>query len=105
MGEDILSKYIQETTKQMNENIEKTVVDYLKKQGYEMKDTSYQSVAALQEQLTEEGKRLRIEIFTKMSGKLTTSMVVIPFFESLDQEISRVEIYRMLNLAEQGYQI
>lgn len=102
---DILQEYIHKSVEQMNENIEQSVIEFLKKEGYELQEVSTQAVTALQEQLAAEGKRLRVEIFTKMSGNLTATMVVIPFFEPLDVVIQRAEIYKMFRLASQGYQI
>lgn len=102
---DLLQEYIHKSVKQMNEDIEKAVVEFLKKEGYELNEVSTQAVAALQEQLAAEGKRLKVEIFTKMSGNLTATMVVIPYFEPLDVAIQRAEIYKMFRLASQGYQI
>lgn len=101
---NILYEAIQEIHKKENEEIKKTVSEFLAKEGYVLED-SFEGICKLQDQLAEEGKKLRVEVFTKMSGKLSVSMVILPFFQPLDQEISRVEIYRMLNLAEQGYQI
>ena len=102
---DALQIAIQKAIREMNEAIEREIVKFLDKEGYHLEDLSGESIAALEEQLAAEGKRLRVEVFTKMSGKLTASMVILPFFEPVDQVISRVEIYRMLSLSSQGYQI
>ena len=103
---DVLQEYISECTKQMNNNIEREIIRFLQEEGYDVDESiTGQQVSALIKQFEAEGKRLRVEIFTKMSGNLTATMVVIPFFEPLDVVITRTEIYRMFRLASQGYQI
>ena len=103
---DIVQKYVHEVAVQMQQEVEQTIINFLRNEGYEVDDhPSPQEVRELMKAIEANGKRLRVEAFTKFSGKLSYTTAILPFFEPLDQEISRVEIYRMLNLAEQGYQI
>ena len=103
---DTLEKYIHEVSVQMREEVEQTIINFLRNEGYEISNyPDTQEVAALMKTFEAQGKRLRVEVFTKWSGKLSYTTAILPFFQPLDQEISRVEIYRMLSLAEQGYQI
>lgn len=103
---DIVQKYVHEVSVQMQNELEQTIINFLRNEGYEISDyPDTQEVAALMKAFEAQGKRLRVEVFTKFSGKLSYTTAILPFFEPIDQEISRVEIYRMLNLAEQGYQI
>ena len=104
---DIIQNYVHEVAVHMQEEIEQTIINFLRNEGYEISNyPSPQEIRELMETFEREGKRLRVEVFTKFSGKLSYTTAILPFFESLDgKEISRVEIYKMLNLAEQGYQI
>lgn len=103
---DIVQKYVHEVSVQMQNELEQTIINFLRKEGYEISDyPSPQDIQELLKLFEAQGKRLRVEVFTKWSGKLSYTTAILPFFEPIDQEISRVEIYRMLNLAEQGYQI
>lgn len=104
---DIVQKYVHEVTVQMQQELEQTIINFLRKEGYEVSDyPSPQEVRELMKAIEANGKRLRVEVFTKFSGKLSYTTAILPFFEPLDgKEISRVEIYKMLNLASQGYQI
>ena len=103
---DLIEEYIHEVSVQMQNEVEQTIINYLRKEGYEVSDyPDTQEVRELMKTIEAQGKRLRVEVFTKWSGKLSFTTAILPFFQPLDQEISRVEIYRMLNLAEQGYQI
>lgn len=103
---DILQSYIQECVEQQTIEVEKTIINFLRKSGYEIDDKpSPHEVNELLKLLEAQNKRLRVEIFQRFSGKCSITTAIFPFFEPIDQEISRVEIYRMLNLAEQGYQI
>ena len=104
---DIIQECIREYTEQQNNELEKTIINFLRKEGYEIEDNpSPQEINELMKLLEAQNKRLRVEVFMKWSGKLSVTTMILPFFEPLDgKEISRVEIYRMLNLARQGYQI
>lgn len=103
---DIVQKYVHEVAVQMQYETEQTIINFLRNEGYEVSDNpDTQEVQELMKAIEAQGKRLRVEVFTKFSGKLSYTTAILPFFEPIDQEISRVEIYRMLNLAEQGYQI
>ena len=103
---ELIEQCIQEYAKKQSEELDKVIINFLRNQGYEISDNpSIEEIEKLQEVLEAQGKRLRVEVFMKWSGKLSITSAILPFFEPIDQEISRVEIYRMLNLAEQGYQI
>lgn len=103
---DIVQQYTHEVAIQMQHEIEQTIINYLRKEGYDIDDNpSPQDIKELMEFLESQGKRLRVEVFAKWSGNFTVTTAILPFFESIDKGISRREIYSMLNLAEQGYQI
>lgn len=103
---DLIQEYVHKMSVQQMFNLEQTIINFLRKEGYEVSDNpTPQEVKELQKTFEREGKRLRVEVFMKWSGKCTITSLALPFFEPVDQEISRVEIYRMLSLARQGYQI
>ena len=103
---DLIEQCVQQYAEQHRKELDKVMINFLRNQGYEISDNpSIEEIDRLHEVLESEGKRLRVETFLKWSGKCTIMTAIFPFFEPVDQEISRVEIYRMLNLAEQGYQI
>ena len=104
---DIIQECIREYTEQQNNELEKTIINFLRKSGYEVDDNpSPHDIRELQKLLEADNKRLRVEVFMKWNGKLSITTMILPFFEALDgKEISRMDVYKMFNLVEQGYQI
>lgn len=102
---DLISTYTAMMAEKQTQAIEKTILDFLKKEGYELKDTSIESVRTLEAVLAAQGKRLRVEYFYQFTGDATVKCLVLPFFEALDCPIPRESIYRMLDLEKKGYRL
>ena len=103
---DLIEEYIHEVQIPMQEEIEQTIINFLRKEGYEVSNNpSPQEVRELQKAFEREGKRLRMEVFSKWSGSFTITTLILPFFEPIDRIISRDNVYQMFGLSSQGYQI
>lgn len=102
---DLLTDYLFQVRTEMNENTEKVVLEFLKKEGYELERVSHETLTALERILAAQNKKLRVEIFYKFTGDYNMQYLVIPFFEPVDVTVDRIELYKMLRLADQGYQI
>lgn len=100
---DLISTYTAMMAEKQTKAIEKTILDFLKKEGYELKDTSIESIRTLEAVLAAQGKRLRVEYFYKFNGDASITALCLPFFEALDCPIPRESIYRMLDLEKKGY--
>lgn len=102
--EDFLSTYVRAMTEKMNEEMEKAITNYLIQNGYMKEDEDVIEVAA---RLKREGLCVRCEQFVKFNpDTYTATSIFIPFVEPMGGiAMSRLEIYKILRLSEQGYQI
>ena len=103
----LLETYVHEYTEQLNKDIEKTVADYLEKQGYTIYEPLVECVKEIQDVLYREGKMLRCEVFTVFDYYNTSArMVCIPFIdECIWHPLPREDIYLIFDLQSKGYRL
>lgn len=103
---DFIQQYVHDYNEQLNRDIEKTVIDYLETHGYTVYEPLVECVKDIQQVLKAEGKMLRVEAFTAFDYEQGIStMVCIPFVDSLDSPISRFEVFRTCRLEDKGYRL
>ena len=102
---EFLDKYIAEMAAEHQQLIDKAIIDMLRMEGFTIDDNpDGRSISAIAESLKKSGKHVRCEVFYKPAlEEYKCTMKVLPFIEPTNEMLTRMEIYRILGLQEQGY--
>ena len=96
-----LENYINNLIEQQSMYVEKVMMEYLEKQGYEIKEPYIKCVEEIQKKLAKEGKIARCETFTKIAYiPGTADIIVIPFIDNIKEPLSREKVKEMAGLEE-----
>lgn len=94
-----LENYTHNLMKQQSMYVEKVMMEFLEKQGYEIKEPYIKCVEEIQKKLAEEGKIARCETFTKISCiPGTADIIVIPFIDNIKEPLSREKVKEISGL-------
>ena len=94
-----LENYTHNLIKQQSMYVEKVTMEFLEKQGYEIKEPYIKCVEEIQKKLAEEGKIARCETFTKIACiPGTADIIVIPFIDNIKEPLSREKVKEISGL-------
>ena len=104
---EITNEITNELAKKQANEIDKTIIEFLKQQGY--KNITINSLNTLIKKWRVEGKQLRYELFYKSLEQTAFSIrqeyIIITFFDLIPSTITRNDIYEMYNLKTKGYML
>ena len=96
---DCLENYTNNLMKQQSMYVDKVMMEYLEKQGYEIKEPYIKCVEEIQKKLAEEGKIARCETFTRVAYILgTADIIAIPFIDNIKEPLSREKVKEIVGL-------
>ena len=96
-----LENYTNNLIEQQRMYTEKVMMEFLEKQGYEIKKPYIKCVEEIQKKLAEEGKIARCETFTKTAYiQGTAYIIVIPFIDNIKGPLSREKVKEIAGLDE-----
>ena len=103
----LIENYMNELAKDQAKNIDKTIIEFCKKQGYKTVKTT-EDFIKIQNKLVKEDKLIRCEIFTKIKSSneptlISCETVVIPFIDSISNPIPISEVKRICKLGSEWY--
>lgn len=76
-------------------------MEFLEKQGYEIKEPYIKCVEEIQKKLAEEGKIARCETFAKVADiPGIANIIAIPFIDNIKEPLSREKVREMAGLEE-----
>lgn len=97
---DFMTKIKDSMYTQMIEETEKAIKKFCKEKGYKVETP--EDFIEIQNELKNEHKFIRCEIFTKLEGNTAIS-TVITFIDSIEYPLSRKEICIVSGLSQKGY--
>ena len=96
-----LENYTHNLMKQQSMYVDKVMMEYLEKQGYEIKEPYIKCVEEIQKKLAKEGKIARCETFTKIANiPGIADIIVIPFIDNIKEPLSREKVKEIAGLDE-----
>lgn len=96
-----LENYTHNLIEQQIMYTEKVMMEFLEKQGYEIKEPYIKCVEEIQKKLAEEGKIARYETFTKIADiPGIGDIIVIPFIDNIKEPLSREKVKEIAGLDE-----
>lgn len=100
-----LKHFIYNILELKNDYIEKQLVLFLEKNGYN--NLTIEELKKFQEKWKNENKQLRYEVFCsnfkQNDFSIECKTLIIPFFDVIPATITREEIYKLYNLEKKGY--
>lgn len=96
-----LENYTNNLIEQQSMYTEKVMMEFLEKQGYEIKEPYIKCVEEIQKKLAKEGKIAKCETFAKVtyiSG--IADIIVIPFIDNIKKPLSREKVKEIAGLDE-----
>lgn len=104
MNNDFLTEYTHSMIERMNAEMEECMVNYLTKAGFDVNyPISASDLKFIQEELYKQNRQLRCEYFMKFNDDYSFTGLCIPFFDTLDNPMTRAEVYELYRLQEKGY--
>lgn len=103
--EGFIEQYTRAMTEELNKRMEEAVIKFLINQGY-ITEPSLEAIQAVAAALEAKGEFIRCEHFMKFNpDDYSATGMFIPFIDTIDNPVSRKEVYDMFKLEEQGYKM
>lgn len=103
--ENFIEQYTRAMTEELHKRMEEATTKFLINQGY-ITEPSFEAIQAVAAALEAKGECIRCEHFMKFDpSDYTATGMFIPFIDTIDNPVSRKEVYDMFKLEEQGYKM